>query len=111
MLADMVSSEPPAPPENLDKMKKVRECGEVRIYEILSMNWGVMGMFKKVPALQSRHVHVDKCKPIGCCALTNNMLSHKLARTTRSILVSRDERLVAQEEGSLAWNWVCEKRQ
>ena len=56
VLASMVSSSPPAPPDYLDPAKRMRKA----IHEIAAINWRIMGTDKNVRALQHRDFLVNQ---------------------------------------------------
>ena len=69
----MISSAPPAQPDHVEKTKEVREA----IFEILYMIWRIMGLGKRVQALESGNVLWTKCKFTGCCRVIHSSpLSH-----------------------------------
>ena len=48
MLASMIPGAPPAQPDYVDLIKKVQEAS----FEILYVNWGIMGLDNMVQALR-----------------------------------------------------------
>ena len=70
MLSGMIPSAPPTQRDHVDLTQKVREAR----YEIMCVNWRVMGFENMVQAFQSGVFLWTKCKFAEFCKVIHSML-------------------------------------